>query len=76
MDDPQIEQDFFFFYPHRSSSVRINTKGILSCTIQGLISSQEPMGTTLPKLMEWLSYTPTVNLLPTQPDLILFDMNR
>jgi len=40
------------------------------------ISSKEPMGALLPKLMEWLSFTPAVNLFPTQPDLILFDTNR
>lgn len=50
-------------------------KEILYCTIQS-ISSQEWTGAILSKLMEWLSFTPAVNLLPTQPDLILFDMNK
>lgn len=50
-------------------------EGILNDTIQPS-PSQEPVGAILPKLMEWLSFTPTVNLLPPQPDLIPFDTNR
>lgn len=54
--------------------MRINVQGIYNGTFR--VPHHRSQWVQLPKLMEWLSFTPTVNLFPTQPDLILFDMNR